>query len=72
MSWFKRADYQCFRLEVLTDNLRQMEADGITTRTVFPEVPPRVEYVLSEVGESIRPILLSMEMWGKAYKESLE
>ena len=46
--------------KVLTDSLRSMEADGIITRTVFPEVPPRVEYALSELGESMRPIIKSM------------
>ena len=50
--------------KVLTDSLRSMEADGIITRTVFPEVPPRVEYALSELGESMRPIIKSMEEWG--------
>ena len=46
---------------VLTDSLRSMEEDGIITRTVYPEVPPRVEYALSELGESMRPIIQSME-----------
>ena len=46
--------------KVLTDSLRSMEADGIITRTVFPEVPPRVEYSLSELGESLRPIINDM------------
>ena len=54
--------------KVLTDSLRSMEADGIITRTVFPEVPPRVEYSLSELGESMRPIIKSMEEWGLNYK----
>lgn len=58
--------------KVLTDSLRSMEADGIITRTVYPEVPPRVEYELSELGESMRPILTSMEHWGAAYKEMVE
>lgn len=48
-----------------------MEEDGIITRTVYPEVPPRVEYALSEVGESMRPILTAMQEWGANYKESL-
>lgn len=56
--------------KVLTDSLRSMEMDGILIRTVFPEVPPHVEYSLSELGESMRPILASMEKWGTAYKES--
>ena len=47
--------------KVLTDSLRQMEADGIITRTVYPEVPPHVEYALSELGESMRPILNCMQ-----------
>lgn len=54
--------------KVLTDSLRSMEADGIITRTVYPEVPPRVEYALSELGESMRPILNSMQAWGENYK----
>ena len=55
--------------KVLTDSLRSMEEDGIVTRTVYPEVPPRVEYALSELGESMRPIIKAMEQWGSAYKE---
>lgn len=56
--------------KVLTDNLRSMEADGIIIRNVFPEVPPRVEYSLSELGESMRPILDAMQVWGNNYKET--
>jgi len=58
--------------KVLTDSLRSMEADRIITRTVYPEVPPRVEYALSELGESMRPIIKSMEAWGNNYKQGLE
>ena len=54
--------------KVLTDSLRSMEEDGIITRTVSPEVPPRVEYALSELGESMRPIIKSMEDFGNYYK----
>ena len=54
--------------KVLTDNLRSMETDGIITRTVYAEVPPRGEYALSPLGESMRPILNSMQAWGEAYK----
>jgi len=57
--------------KVLTDSLRSMEEDGIITRTVYPEVPPRVEYALSELGETMRPILSSMEQWGANYKASM-
>ena len=55
--------------KVLTDSLRSMEEDGIVTRTVYPEVPPRVEYALSELGESMRPIIKAKEIWGTEYKE---
>ena len=55
---------------MLTDSLRTMEADGLITRTVYAEVPPRVEYALSELGETLRPILLAMEKWGNAYQQS--
>jgi len=54
--------------KVLTDSLRSMEEDGIITRTVYPEVPPRVEYALSELGETMRPIIKSMEEFGRKYK----
>lgn len=54
--------------KVLTDSLRSMEADGLITRTVYAEVPPRVEYALSELGETLRPILDAMEAWGNSYK----
>ena len=57
--------------KVLTDSLRSMESDGIITRTVYPEVPPRVEYALSELGESMRPILDAMQDWGTEYKTTL-
>lgn len=57
--------------KVLTDSLRSMEADSIIIRTVYPEVPPRVEYALSDLGESVRPILKAMEIWGTDYKKSI-
>lgn len=56
--------------KVLTDSLRSMESDGIIIRKVYPEVPPRVEYSLSELGESMRSIIRSMEQWGINYKEN--
>ena len=55
--------------KVLTDNLRALENDGIITRTVFPEVPPRVEYALSEMGDSTRPIIDAMQAWGLNYQQ---
>ncbi|WPK77274.1 winged helix-turn-helix transcriptional regulator [Eubacterium callanderi] len=54
--------------KVLTSNLRDMEACGLLTRTVYPEVPPRVEYTLTQTGYSLKPILDSMVDWGTAYK----
>ena len=65
-----RKDLEGISQKVLTDSLRSMEEDGIVTRTVYPEVPPRVEYALSELGESMRPIIKAMEVWGAAYKNS--
>lgn len=65
-----RKDLDGVSQKVLTDSLRSMEEDGIIIRTVFPEVPPRVEYSLSELGESMRPIMDAMEIWGTEYKKS--
>ena len=56
----------------LTECLRSMETDGIIIRTIYPEVPPRVEYSLSELGETLRPILNSMQLWGENYKAMME
>ena len=55
----------------VTDSLRSLEEDGIVTRTVYPEVPPRVEYSLSELGDSMRPIIKAMEDWGIGYQEKV-
>ena len=57
--------------KVLTESLRSMESDGIIVRTVYAEVPPRVEYSLSELGETLRPILDAMQAWGQEYKDNL-
>lgn len=57
---------------VLTSNLRSMEEDGFLTREIFPEVPPRVEYMLTETGYSLKPVLSSMVDWGMAYKKKDE
>ena len=65
-----RKDLEGISQKVLTDSLRSMEDDGIITRTVYPEVPPHVEYALSDLGESMRPIIKAMEEWGKTYKET--
>ena len=66
-----KKDLEGISQKVLTDSLRSMEADGIIIRTVYPEVPPRVEYALSDLGESMRPILKAMEIWGTDYKKSI-
>ncbi len=58
--------------KALTEALRSMEADGIVLRTAYPEVPPRVEYSLTELGESMRPIIKAMESWGSDYKAQME
>ena len=63
-----KKDLEGISQKVLTDSLRSMEDDGIITRTVYPEVPPHVEYALSEIGETIRPIIKSMEEFGNYYK----
>lgn len=57
--------------KVLTDNLRALEDDGLLERKVFAEVPPRVEYSLSPVGKSLKPILDAMSDWGADYKSKL-
>ena len=58
--------------KVLTDNLRAMESDGLVTRTVYPEVPPRVEYALSPLGDTLRPILDALEVWGRGYQQAVK
>ena len=58
--------------KVLTDNLRALEDDGLIERKVFAEVPPRVEYSLTPLGTSLKPILDAMSDWGTEYKCSLQ
>lgn len=67
-----KKDLEGISQKVLTDSLRSMEADGLLTRTVYPEVPPRVEYTLTELGYSLRPILEAMRVWGVDYKAAHE
>ena len=57
--------------KVLTAQLRQMEQSGLITRTVYAEVPPRVEYALTELGYSLRPVLDALWNWGEAYKAQI-
>lgn len=54
--------------KVLTAQLRDMEDDGLVSRTVYAEVPPRVEYSLTETGNSLKPIIDAMMSWGTDYK----
>ena len=57
--------------KVLTSNLRSMEADGLVNRKVYPQVPPKVEYSLTEPGLSLKPILDSMVQWGIEYRDKM-
>ncbi len=56
--------------KVLTAQLRQMEAAGLINRKVYAEVPPRVEYSLTELGYSLKPVLDAMQVWGENYKKT--
>lgn len=67
-----KKDLEGISQKVLTDSLRSMEADGIIDRTVYAEVPPRVEYALSEIGETLRPVIDAMAEWGGKYKGLLK
>lgn len=58
--------------KVLTAQLRAMEKSGLLIRTVYAEVPPRVEYTLTELGQSLKPILDAMLNWGEEYKASIK
>ena len=58
--------------KILTAQLRSMEESGLVHREVYAEVPPRVEYSLTELGKSLKPILDSMWAWGEEYKASLQ
>lgn len=53
--------------QTLTNQLRELEADGIIERIIFPEIPPRVEYIMTEYGKTLLPIIDSMYMWGRQY-----
>jgi DNA-binding HxlR family transcriptional regulator len=57
--------------KVLTANLRDMEETGLIIRTVYAEVPPRVEYTLTDLGYSLRPVLDAMYEWGTHYKKNI-
>lgn len=57
--------------KVLTSNLKAMEAEGLVHREAYPEVPPRVEYSLTELGHSLQPVLAALWNWGEDYKHAL-
>lgn len=57
---------------MITLQLRELEADGIIVRTIYPEVPPKVEYELTAMGRTLKPVLLSMRAWGADFQASLE
>ncbi len=56
---------------LLTRQLRELEADGIIARTVYPEVPPRVEYALTDFGMTLQPVLHTLQHWGTQYLEQI-
>jgi DNA-binding HxlR family transcriptional regulator len=56
--------------KMLTQQLRQMERDGIIKREVYPVIPPKVEYSLTPLGKSLRPVLDSLQRWGASYLEA--
>lgn len=55
--------------KMLTQHLRELEADGLITRTIYPQMPPRVEYALTEFGASLQPILKELNLWGEKAKK---
>lgn len=57
--------------KMLTQQLREMEDDGLVIRTVYPVVPPKVEYRLSETGETLNPILEALRQWGEDYRNNI-
>lgn len=58
--------------KVLTSQLRDMEASGLINRKVYAEVPPRVEYSLTDLGRSLSPVLMALKEWGESYLASME
>ena len=54
--------------KTLSQNLKELERDGLVLRTMYPQIPPRVEYSLTELGQSLKPILDAMQDWGEEYK----
>lgn len=67
-----RRDLTGISQKVLTESLRSLESDEIITRTIYPQVPPKVEYALSEIGASLKPLLELMGEWGTEYKAKVK
>ena len=67
-----KKDLKGISQNVLTYNLRSMEEDGIIIRKVYPEIPPKVEYCLTKLDKSMKPIIKSMEKWGIEYKNKIK
>lgn len=62
-----RKEVPCATPKMLTQQLRELEADGLVRREIFPVIPPKVEYSLTPFGKSIRPVLEAMYAWGSGY-----
>ena len=62
------ANYSGHQQKVLTDNLRELERDELIVRKVYAEIPPRVEYSLSEMGKTLKPVFDAMQSWGENYQ----
>jgi len=58
--------------KILTDNLRRLESDGLISRAIFAEVPPRVEYTLTGIGKTLEPLISIMQQWGLKYQKKTE
>ena len=57
--------------KMLTQQLRELESDGLVERTVYPQVPPKVEYSLTPLGQSVEPVLVHLNEWGRSYEQSM-
>ncbi|MBX9468206.1 MAG: helix-turn-helix transcriptional regulator [Rhizobium sp.] len=67
-----RRRLQAVTQRMLTKQLRELEEQGLVTRTVYPVVPPRVDYALTPLGQSLRPVIMVLEQWGTRHVECLD